>query len=93
MDREGSSPSVRTFLRAISSVEERVAYIDEVAGSSPALPTFEKKSISRLPPHFARRLICIGFSAQKRICDFERKKEKILIIIIMKKVTFSSYNM
>ena len=33
-------------------------------------------------PRFARRLICIGFSGQKRICDFERRKEKFLIQII-----------
>ncbi|MBI2465964.1 MAG: hypothetical protein HYV66_01905 [Candidatus Sungbacteria bacterium] len=28
-------------------------------------------------PRFARRLICIGFWGQKRVCDFERRKEKI----------------
>ena len=27
-------------------------------------------------PRFARRVICIGFSGQKRIGDFERRKEK-----------------
>ena len=31
-------------------------------------------------PRFARRLICIGFSGQKRIGDFERRKEKFLIL-------------
>jgi len=31
------------------------------------------------PPRFARRLICIEFSGQKRIGDFERRKEKFLI--------------
>ena len=31
-------------------------------------------------PRFARRLICIGFSGQKRIGGFERRKEKFLII-------------
>ncbi|MBU2416550.1 hypothetical protein KKA89_00970 [Patescibacteria group bacterium] len=30
-------------------------------------------------PRFARRLIRIGFSGQKRIGDFERRKEKFLI--------------
>ena len=30
-------------------------------------------------PRFARRLIRIGLSGQKRIGDFERRKEKILI--------------
>jgi len=30
-------------------------------------------------PRFARRLICIGFLGQKRIGDFERRKEKFLI--------------
>ena len=32
------------------------------------------------PPRFARRLIRIGFSGQKRIGDFERRKEKFLIL-------------
>ena len=40
----GSSPTVRTK-RAISSVVERVAYIDEVAGPSPALPTRRGSSV------------------------------------------------
>jgi len=31
-------------------------------------------------PRFARRLIRIEFSGQKRIGDFERRKEKILIL-------------
>ncbi|MBI2278508.1 MAG: hypothetical protein HYU81_00325 [Candidatus Brennerbacteria bacterium] len=31
-------------------------------------------------PRFARRLIRIGFSGQKRIGDFERRKEKFLIL-------------
>jgi len=31
-------------------------------------------------PRFARRLIRIGFPGQKRIGDFERRKEKILIL-------------
>jgi len=31
-------------------------------------------------PRFARRLICIGFSGQKRIGDFERIKENFLVI-------------
>ncbi len=31
------------------------------------------------PPRFARRPVCIEFSGQKRICDFERRKEKFLI--------------
>ena len=31
-------------------------------------------------PRFARRLIRIGFSGQKRIGDFERRKENFLII-------------
>ena len=30
-------------------------------------------------PRFARRPVCIEFSGQKRIGDFERKKEKFLI--------------
>ncbi len=33
-------------------------------------------------PRFARRLICIGFSGQKRIGGFERRKENFLIQII-----------
>jgi len=31
------------------------------------------------PPRFARRPVCIEFSGQKRIGDFERRKEKFLI--------------
>ncbi|PIR06024.1 hypothetical protein COV54_03455 [Candidatus Jorgensenbacteria bacterium CG11_big_fil_rev_8_21_14_0_20_38_23] len=33
----------------------------------------------RDPPRFARRPVCIEFSGQKRIGDFERRKEKFLI--------------
>jgi len=33
----------------------------------------------RGPPRFARRPVCIEFSGQKRIGDFERRKEKFLI--------------
>jgi len=33
----------------------------------------------RKPPRFARRPVCIEFSGQKRIGDFERRKEKFLI--------------
>lgn len=32
--------------------------------------------------HFALRSVCIEFSGQKRIGDFERRKEKFLIIEI-----------
>ena len=32
------------------------------------------------PPRFARRPVCIEFSGQKRIGDFERRKEKFLIL-------------
>jgi len=32
------------------------------------------------PPRFARRPVCTEFSGQKRIGDFERIKEKILIL-------------
>src|SRR3989344_4596962 len=34
----------------------------------------------RGPPRFARRPVCIEFSGQKRIGDFERRKEKFLIL-------------
>jgi hypothetical protein len=33
----------------------------------------------RKPPRFARRPVCIEFSGQKGIGDFERRKEKFLI--------------
>ena len=32
------------------------------------------------PPRFARRPVCTEFSGQKRIGDFERRKENFLII-------------
>ena len=41
--------------------------------------TRKEKSKSFGSPRFARRLIRIGFSGQKRIGDFERRKEKFLI--------------
>ena len=33
-------------------------------------------------PRFARRPVCIGFSGQKRIGDFERRKEKFFKSLI-----------
>ncbi len=41
--------------------------------------TSKEKSNFVGSPRFARRLIRIGFSGQKRIGDFERRKEKFLI--------------
>ncbi|MBU2009950.1 hypothetical protein KKG37_00405 [Patescibacteria group bacterium] len=41
--------------------------------------TISEIASKRKPPRFARRLIRIGFSGQKRIGDFERRKEKFLI--------------
>ena len=42
--------------------------------------TIEEIASLKGSPRFARRLIRIGFSGQKRIGDFERRKEKFLII-------------
>jgi hypothetical protein len=41
--------------------------------------TIEEIASLKGSPRFARRLICIEFSGQKRIGDFERRKEKFLI--------------
>jgi len=41
--------------------------------------TSKEIASQRKPPRFARRPVCIEFSGQKRIGDFERRKEKFLI--------------
>ena len=46
---------------------------------NPLPRTIEEIASFEGSPRFARRLICIGFSGQKRIGDFERRKEKLLI--------------
>ncbi|MEK7596090.1 MAG: hypothetical protein AAB564_00870, partial [Patescibacteria group bacterium] len=58
----------------------RMTAFQAVDGSS-ILPvrTIEKIASLKGSPRFARRLICIGFSGQKQIGDFERRKEKFLI--------------
>ena len=38
--------------------------------------TIEEIASFGSPPRFARRPVCIEFSGQKRIGDFERRKEK-----------------
>jgi len=48
----------------------------QTKGTSKEIASFEGS------PRFARRLIRIVFSGQKRIGDFERRKEKFLIIRI-----------
>ena len=49
-------------------------------GSNPLPGTIEEIASFEGSPRFARRLICIGFSGQKRIGDFERRKENFLIL-------------
>ncbi|TAL48751.1 hypothetical protein EPN83_03050 [Patescibacteria group bacterium] len=44
--------------------------------------TSKEFASQRKPPRFARRPVCIEFLGQKRIGDFERRKEKFLIQII-----------
>jgi hypothetical protein len=52
------------------------------AGSNPARRTIEEIASQRKPPRFARRPVCIEFSGQKRIGDFEKRKGKFLIIVV-----------
>jgi len=49
-------------------------------GSNPLPRTSKEIASFEGSPRFARRLIRIVFSGQKRIGDFERRKEKFLII-------------
>lgn len=54
--------------------------VRRVIGSNPIPRTIEEIASFEGLPRFARRLIGFGFSGQKRIGDFERRKENALII-------------
>ncbi len=55
----------------------------EGRGSNPLRGTISEIASQRKPPRFARRPVCIEFSGQKRIGDFERRKERFLIFLIL----------